>query len=246
MSSRCQKSMKISIVIPAYNEEKYLPATLEKIRDGLANTSCHWEIIVVDNESIDKTRSIAESFGAKVFTEIEHNIAKVRNTGAKNAAGDVLIFIDADTLVPETLFQKITAAMRDEKYLGGAVAVDYGEFQRKWMKLYLKGWQFWGTVFNMKQGAAQFCRKSVFEEIGGYDETIFMGEDVMFYWRLSKFAKRKNSRLLFIENPKVITSPRRFDRMNVWKTLLLTHPLFILLNLKRKRFWHDWYENPVR
>jgi glycosyltransferase involved in cell wall biosynthesis len=246
LSSRCKKQMKISIIIPAYNEEDYLPATLEKICIGLANTDCKAETIVVDNESTDKTRSIAESFGAKVLTETEHNIAKVRNTGAKNAVGDVLIFIDADTLVPEILFQKIIGAMQDEKCFGGAVAVDYGEFKRRWMKFYLKGWQFWGTLFNMKQGAAQFCRKSVFEEIGGYDETIFMGEDVMFYWRLSKFAKQKSGQLLFIENPKVTTSPRRFDRMSVWKTLLLTHPLFILLTAKRKKFWRDWYENAVR
>ena len=238
--------MKISIVVPAYNEENYLPATLGKIRAGLANVKCDSETIVVDNESSDKTRLIAENFGAKVFTEIERNIAKVRNTGAKNASGDVLIFVDADTLVSETLFGKITDEMRDKKCFGGAVAVDYGEFKRKWMKFYLRGWQFWGTLFNMKQGAAQFCRKSVFEEIKGYDETIFMGEDVMFYWRLSKFARRKNGRLFFIENPKVTTSARRFDGMSVWKTLLLTHPLFILLTSKRRRFWRDWYEKAVR
>ncbi len=136
--------------------------------------------------------------------------------------------------------------MQDEKCFGGAVAVDYERFERKWMKLYLRSWQFWGTFFNMKQGATQFCRKSVFENLGGYDETIYMGEDVMFYWRLSKFAGRANGHLFFIENPKVITSARRFDRMGIWKTLLLTHPLFILLTSKRKKFWRDWYENAVR
>ena len=238
--------MKISIVIPAYNEENYLPATLEKIRAGLTCVAGDSETIVVDNESTDRTGQIAQSFGAKIFTESEHNIARVRNKGAKNATGEILVFIDADTLVPETLFPTIFDAMRDEKCFGGAVAVDYGEFQRKWMRFYLRGWQFWGTLFNMKQGAAQFCRKSVFEQLSGYDETIFMGEDVMFYWRLSKFARRKNAFLVFIENPKVMTSARRFDRMSVWKTLLLTHPLVILLNSKKKKFWRDWYENAAR
>ncbi len=238
--------MKISVIIPAYNEENYLPATLEKIGADLVNAGCDSETIVVDNESTDKTRQIAESFGAKVFTETEHNIAKVTNTGAKNAKGDILVFIDADTLVPETLFQKIADAMRDEKCFGGAVAVDYGKFKRKWMKFYLRGWQFWGKLFNMKQGAAQFCRKSVFEQLKGYDETIFMGVDVIFYWRLSKFAGQKNGRLFFIENPQVTTSTRRFDEMSIGKTLLLTHPLFILLTSKRRKFWRDWYENAVR
>jgi glycosyltransferase involved in cell wall biosynthesis len=238
--------MKISIVIPAYNEENYLPATLVKIGAALANVGCDSETIVVDNESTDKTRLIAESFGAKFFTETERNIAKVRNTGAKNSGGDVLIFVDADTLVPDSLFQKIADVMRDKKCFGGAVAVGYGEFRRKWMKFYLCGWQFWGAFFNMKQGATQFCRKSVFENLGGYDETIYIGEDVMFYWRLSKFARRANGYLFFIENPKVVTSARRFDKMSIWKILLLTHPLFILLTLKRKKFWRDWYENAVR
>ena len=74
--------MKISIVVPAYNEENYLPATLEKICAGLANVRCDSEMIVIDNESSDKTRLIAENSGAKVFTETKHNIAKVRNTSA--------------------------------------------------------------------------------------------------------------------------------------------------------------------
>jgi len=238
--------MKISIVIPAYNEEKCLPATLEKIGAALAKFGGDSETIVIDNESTDDTARIAKNFGAKVITETEHNIARVRNTGAKTADGDVLIFIDADTLIPGSLVQTIADAMRDDECFGGAAAVEYGRFQRKWMRWYLRGWKFWGTLLNMKQGATQFCRKTVFEQIGGYDETVYMGEDVMFYWRLSKFAKCQDGRLLFIENPKVTTSARRFDRMSIWKTLLLTHPLFILLTSRKKKFWRDWYEKAVR
>ena len=238
--------MKISVVIPAYNEEKCLPVTLEKIGMALLNVDCVTEVIVVDNESTDNTSQIAKNFGAKVFTETEHNIARVRNTGAKNSSGDVLIFVDADTLVPETLFQTIADQMKDEKCFGGAVAVDYEPFKRKWMKYYLRGGEFWQTVFNWKQGATQFCRKSVFQTIGGYDETIFMSEDVQFYRRLTKYAKQKDGYLFFVEEPRVITSARRFNEMSLWKTLLLTHPLFFVLTSRRKRFWKDWYEKAVR
>lgn len=238
--------MKISVIIPAYNEAKYLPATLEKIRVALSKVDGDSEIIVVDNKSTDASGQIAGGFGAKVLTETEHNIGKVRNTGAKSAGGDVLVFVDADTLVPETLLQKIADAMTDDKCFGGAVAVGYEPFRRKWMKWYLKGWEFWGSFFNMKQGAAQFCRKPIFEELKGYDETIYMGEDIMFYWRLSKLAKKKGGYLSFIENPKVTTSARRFDKMSLGKTFLLTHPLFILLTSKKKRFWRDWYEKAIR
>ncbi len=238
--------MKVSVIIPAYNEEQCLPETLERIGKALSVAACPSEIIVVDNDSQDGTKQVAEAFGAKVFLEKEHNISRVRNTGAKNSTGDVLIFIDADTLVPDTLFQKITAVMENEKCLGGAVGVEYEDFERKWMKFYLMGWAFWGKFFNMAQGAAQFCRKSVFEKLEGYDQTIFMGEDVEFYWRLSKFAKRNKGYLHFVEHPKVITSARRFDKMSLWKTFLLTHPIFIRLTWRKKSFWKDWYEKAVR
>ena len=237
---------KVSVIIPAYNEEQCLLETLERIGKALSMIACSFEIIVVDNDSQDKTKQIAEAFGAKVFLETKHNIGKVRNTGAENSTGDVLIFIDADTLVPETLFQKITAVMEDEKCFGGAVAVEYENFKRKWMKYYLAGWKFWGKFFNMAQGAAQFCRKPVFEELKGYDPTIFMGEDVEFYWRLSKYAKRNNGYLHFVEQPKVKTSARRFDKMSLWKTFLLTHPIFIRLTWRKKSYWKDWYEKVVR
>jgi len=238
--------MRLSVIIPAYNEEKYLPETLERIVAALSVAECDSEIIVVDNESADKTREIAEGFGAKVIRESVHNIGKVRNTGGKAAVGDVLVFVDADTLVPDVLFRKIAGAMEDEKCFGGAVSVEYGELKRRWMKFYLLGWKFWEKVFNSKQGATQFCRADAFHEIGGYDENIYVGEDVEFYWRLTKYARQNKGRLFFIESPKVKTSARKFNLMSLWKILVLTNPLFILPAAKSKRFWKDWYEKPVR
>jgi cellulose synthase/poly-beta-1,6-N-acetylglucosamine synthase-like glycosyltransferase len=238
--------MNISVIVPAYNEEKLLPATVECIRAALNACGVDSEVIVVDNESDDRTAEIAEAAGARVVDEGIRNISRVRNTGAAAAIGDVLIFIDADTHVPETLFRKIANEMRDPRCFGGAVAVEYGRFERWWMRFYSMGWGFWGKVFNMKQGAAQFCRKTVFDKLGGYDERIFLGEDIDFYWRLTALAKREGGRLIFIEQPKVETSTRRFDKMSIWKTLLLINPLYILLNSRRASSWKDWYENAVR
>ena len=238
--------MQLSVVIPAYNEEQYLPQTLTRVTNALDVAGYPSEIIVVDNDSYDQTRTVSESFGARVISETKHNISRVRNTGAKHAVGDVLVFIDADTLVPETLFKKIAEAMIDERCFGGAVSVKWGELERTWMKLYLLGGKFWTTVFNMKQGAAQFCRKSVWEKLEGYDETIFMGEDVEFYWRVSRFAKRNSGRLYFIEDLQVTTSARRFDKMSLWKTFLLTNPMFIPFAWRKKKWWKDWYEEAVR
>lgn len=236
--------MKLSVIIPAYNEENLLPETLQAVVAAAADLAC--EIIVVDNESTDKTAQIAKGFGAKVSSESERNIAQVRNTGAKNANGDVLIFIDADTIVPPPLFLKIADVMKDEKCFGGAVAVEYEEFKRKWMNLYMPGWKFWGAVFNMKQGAAQFCRKAVFEMLNGYDKSIYVGEDIEFYWRLTKFAGQNGGHAFFIKEPKVKTSARRLDRISFWKTFVLMNPIYIILNWRKKSLWKEWYEKTIR
>lgn len=237
---------KLSVIIPAYNEEQCLFKTLEHIDRALSQLSGPREIIVVDNKSEDATVRVATSFGVKVFSESEHNIARVRNTGAENSTGNILIFIDADTLVPENLFQRVMEAMADQNCFGGAVAVKYASPKRRWVSLYLQGWKFWGTVFNMKQGAAQFCRKPIFEQVRGYDQTVYVGEDIEFYWRLTKFAEQQGAYLNFIEEPHVTTSSRRFDKLSVGKTLLVTNPIFVYLGWRKKSFWKDWYENAVR
>ncbi|HEY0658530.1 MAG TPA: glycosyltransferase [Pyrinomonadaceae bacterium] len=99
--------MKFSVIIPAFNEEYYLPKTLWSIKEAAKEIDFPMEIIVVDNESTDKTARIAADLGVIVEFEAEHNIAVIRNAGAKKASGEVLIFIDADTFVPKTLFRVI-------------------------------------------------------------------------------------------------------------------------------------------
>ena len=220
--------------------------TLETIAVALRRGETEKELIIVDNKSTDGTADIATRFGASVVTESVRNIGRVRNTGAKAASGDVLIFIDADTRVPAELIDRIGIVMQDDRCFGGAVSVDYGPFERRWMRHYPALWKFWGRVFNMKQGAAQFCRREIFAELGGYDESIFLGEDVAFYWSLTKLARQKGGRLDFIENMSVITSSRRFDKMSLWRTAVLTHPIFIGLFYKRASVWKDWYDNAVR
>ncbi len=94
--------MKLSLIIPACNEEAYLGATLEAARQA-----GDVEVVVVDNASTDRTAAVATSFRAKVVRESQRSIARARNAGAANATGDVLVFLDADTIVPERFFQRI-------------------------------------------------------------------------------------------------------------------------------------------
>lgn len=237
--------MKITIVIPSFNEEKLIGRTLAAATESLT-ASGGGEIIVVDNLSTDKTRQIAIEAGVRVADENVRNISAVRNRGAKDASGDTIFFLDADTQISKPVCRRITTIMEDPKCLGGSFWVSYGRFERGWMHYYSKGWKFWGRVFNMRQGAAQFCRKSAFQKLGGFDETIFMGEDVDFYWRLASLAKVTGGYLRNIDDVEILTSPRRFDRMSVLRTLILTHPFYIMTFRRKVEAWKEWYEKPVR
>ena len=238
--------MNLSVVIPAYNEEKYLPQTIESLKLALENIN-DVEIIVVDNASTDATRAIAASFGAHIGDEKEHNIGKVRNTGAAQASGDTVVFLDADTNVCPGIFEKIMAAMADSKCIGGSAAVEYdGEFRRVWVRWFMLLWPLLGKFMRMRQGALQFCRKDVFFELGGYDATIFVGEDIEFHWRLDKAARKSGCRTAFIEEPKVRTSSRRWDQMGLLQMLFFTHPVTIFLAWRFRPFWKAWYEKAIR
>ncbi|MFI5454040.1 MAG: glycosyltransferase family 2 protein [Isosphaerales bacterium] len=107
--------MTISVIIPAFNEERYLPQTLEHLHRAEEHLEAvpdrDVEIIVVDNASSDRTAEIALAAGTRVIPVPEHNIARVRNAGAGAASGGLLIFLDADTLVPEILLSRIVQVM---------------------------------------------------------------------------------------------------------------------------------------
>ena len=166
--------MSISVVIPAFNEALYLPATLSRLRDAVAACMCDTELIVVDNESTDSTREVAQSFGATVVHESVRNIARVRNAGASVARGDVLAFLDADTIVPACFLNRVAEAMGDPACLGGSADIVHAPAS-KLLRIYLRAWRWLGIRLGMAQGAAQFCRRQAFDLLKGYDESYFMG-----------------------------------------------------------------------
>jgi glycosyltransferase involved in cell wall biosynthesis len=241
--------MLISVVIPAFNEAGYLGETLASLNRAKAflqrEGGLQAEIIVVDNDSDDSTADVARALSATVVGEKQHNVAKVRNSGAKLSHGDVLVFVDADTVVPDKLLWRIVEVMSDASCFGGAVEPDYRPIKRT-VKVYLQFWRVIGKLIGMAQGATQFCRRDLFFALNGYDETLFMGEDVDFHWRLKRVAKRENGGVVFIEDPRVVSSTRRFDQWRLWRTVVWTNPLFILLFRRRRTCWHGWYKAAPR
>jgi glycosyltransferase involved in cell wall biosynthesis len=237
--------MLISVIIPAFNEESYLPTTLSSLRDAVSACWCAAELIVVDNESTDRTSEIAQSFGATVVHETVHNISMVRNAGARASRGDVLAFVDADTIVPPCFLQRVAAAMGDPACFGGSAEIVHTPAS-KLLRAYLRVWRWLAIRFDMVQGAAQFCRRSAFDALKGYDESYFMGEDVDFYWRLQKLCASTGGHVSFLDDVKVVPSPRRFDLTPTWRTLIFTNPVFIALFRKRHSAWTAWYVKTPR
>ena len=241
--------MLLTIVVPAFNEEGYLSETLASLDRAKAflqrERSIQTEIIVVDNDSDDSTADVALALGVAVAREALHNVAKVRNAGAKLSNGETIVFVDADTVVPENLLSRIVDVMSDDTCFGGAVDTDY-QPKKLTAQAYLGFWRIIGKLTGMAQGATQFCCKDAFFTLKGYDETLFMGEDVDLYWRLKRFAKRQHGRVVFIEDIRVVPSTRRFDQWRLWRTLLWTNPLFILMFRRSQRWWRGWYKSAPR
>ncbi len=239
----------LSVIIPAFNEERFLPETLGHLRRSTEHLGLvlgrDVEIIVVDNASSDRTAEIALASGAKVIPVPEHNIARVRNAGASAASGDLLVFLDADTLIPEGVLSRIVRVMEEPTCLGGAVDTDYRP-ARPLIRAYLRSWRLIGLWLGMAQGALQFCRRDAFFALKGYDESIYLGEDVDFYWRLGKFAKTRGQYVRFLKDVRVVPSCRRFDQWPTLRILIETNPLYITLFRHRQAAWRGWYGDVPR
>jgi glycosyltransferase involved in cell wall biosynthesis len=242
-------AMSMSVIVPAYNEDGGISHTLQCIniandylreRDGPSV-----DILVVDNASTDQTGNVARDSNARVIQEAVRGVANARNAGARTAQGDILVFIDADVVIPESTLWRVFQVMSDQRCIGGAVDTHYQPTSTL-VKRYLEAWRVLGRMLGMAQGAVQFCRHESFLSLGGYDETFYMGEDVDFYWRLARKARRQGFHVCFIDDIRVVPSSRRFDQWPLWRILLWTNPLIVFLFRRRRKVWGGWYKHPPR
>ena len=181
----------ISVIIPTLNEEKYLPACLESLEKQTIKPD---EVIVVDSNSPDRTREIAKEHGCKVINKV-CNIATARNIGVKASRGDILVFLDADTVIPEGWIERSLKFLSSPKIIGYMCLPDYSGLRGKqW--LYCKLMRFWHVFSRIKLPISGVCavgfavKREAFEEVGGFDEKIDVGEDTDLEFRLRKTGKR--------------------------------------------------------
>ena len=235
-----------SVIIPAYNEEYLLPATLSSLQLAMDSIPHKGEIIVVDNNSTDNTAQVAESYGARVIFEPFRQIAKARNSGALNAKSDFLIFLDADTILPPQLLQNAINLLKEKKYCGGGTLLSF-DSQLPFLAVRLvKFWNWISKTGKLAAGSFIFCLTRGFYEIGGFDENIYAGEEITFSRKIKKWGKKNNLSFIIISDYAVITSGRKFQ----WYSSMQLALLFILFTifpfaLRNRSLCNFWYRRPT-
>jgi glycosyltransferase involved in cell wall biosynthesis len=189
----------ISFVVPAHNEAPLLGATLRAIRAAAGERH---EIIVVDDSSTDDTASIAERAGARVISVALRQISAVRNAGAREARGEFLFFVDADTVVNAAVVAEALGALREGAVAGGAPFRFDGELPL-WVRVLEPAFLGYQRAARLAAGCFFFCRRDAFERVGGFDRKLFAGEEIM----LSKALQREGRFVVVRES--VRTSGRK-------------------------------------
>ena len=196
----------ISIIIPAYNEEKFLPKLLRSIRKQAYKNK---EVIVADASSTDRTAEIAGEYGARV---VEGGMPAVgRNNGAKKAKGDIFLFLDADVVLPDAYFLEATIKEFERQKLDIATCFPAPLSDKKIDHLFH---QFFNVYCNLLKsmmphtpGFCIFARRSLHEQIGGFDENVKLAEDHDYAEQAVKAGK-----FGIIKSRKIPVSIRRFEK----------------------------------
>jgi glycosyltransferase involved in cell wall biosynthesis len=203
--------VKISIVIPAFNEEWLIGESLAQIKSAagaFAKIGWEFELIVCDNNSTDRTAEIARAAGAIVVFEPVNQIARARNSGAAAASGDWLVFVDADSHPSTELFADAAVAIQSWKCVGGSATMQLDE------KYFVAGIVtfLWNVTSRWKKnfaGAFVFCEANTFRKLGGFSNEWFCAEELEFGQRLKKLAKETEKRVFILHRHPLLTSARK-------------------------------------
>jgi glycosyltransferase involved in cell wall biosynthesis len=176
----------LSFVVPAHNEAELIGGTLAALHAAAQLVGQPYEIIVVDDASTDRTAALARDQGARVTQVNCRNIAATRNAGAREASGEWLFFVDADTVVPSRALDAALRALRQGAIGGGAgvrfdgpVPLYARILERVVLPLLL-------PLLKMAPGCFLFCTRQAYVGAGGFDESRSWAEEVIFSNRLKR------------------------------------------------------------
>lgn len=226
----------ISFVVPAYNEEALIGRTLEALNRAARLAGEAHEVVVVDDASTDRTAAISEAHGARVVRVNLRQISATRNAGAREAAGDKLIFVDADTVVTDEVVRAAIESM-NRGAAGGGCAVRFDGHIPRYAQLVSPMLTRLFRATGLACGCFLFCSRRAFDATGGFDESLFASEEI----GMSRALKRQGRFVVLRES--VISSGRKL-RMYTGKEALRLFGGILLAGpkaLKRRDGLELWY-----
>jgi glycosyltransferase involved in cell wall biosynthesis len=214
--------MKVSVIVPAFNEAKLIAASLRAITEALAAFSARvWEteLIVCDNNSTDATAELARAAGATVVFEPVNQIARARNTGAAAATGDWLIFVDADSRPTAALFAEVAEQIASGACVGGGCVVRLDE--RHFLADRVTAcWNLLSRIQKWAAGSFVFCERKAFVAVGGFSQELFASEEIEFSQKLNRLAARESRKVVILHRHPLVTSARKlrlYSRREWWR-----------------------------
>lgn len=236
--------MKISIVIPANNEEGYIKRCLDSIRDQSIPVGSSIEVVVVLNRCTDGTQGIAKQYDAIVLENDSKNLSAIRNTGINSATGDWIVTIDADSWMSPAVMAEIFRRAQAQNVLGGGIRIRPERLSIGIATGYAM--MLVPAFFLRLSFGLYWFRKSDFIAIGGFDENMHIAEDVDFVRRLKKHGRVTGRRYEKITSEYVTTSCRKFDQFGDWHFIrIFGNPIKTYNAMKGKDQDYldkNWYE----
>lgn len=241
-----RRALKISVVIPAYNEEKLLPATLAAVaaaRAAFQERGWASEVIVCDNNSADRTVEVARAGGATVVFEPVNQIGRARNTGAAAATGDWLVFVDGDSEPSAGLFADLAEAAASGRVLAGGATLRT-DAPNWWYELFARLWCVWSRLATHMAGSFIFVETAAFRELGGFSHQFFAAEELDLSVRLKRLAKQRGQRVVILHRHPLKTSARKatlysFRETVVFLVKTVFRPRKMLTDRAACALWYD-------
>ena len=238
--------MKVSVIVPAFNEEKLIAQSLRSIKAALSSfTARGWEteVVVCDNNSTDRTAAIAADEGAVVVFEPVNQIGRARNAGARAASGDWLIFVDADSFPSSELFAATAEIIASGKAAAGGAVIRMDSRDRA-MDLATWTWNQISKLCKWMAGSFIFCDAKAFREVGGFSSALYVSEELDLSRRLKVWAKASHRKIVIITKHPMLSSARKAGLYSRFEFL----KLFARVIFSRGRAMRDpqacniWYD----
>ena len=232
----------ISVITPAHNEELFIKKCLFSVKAAAKVVSEEVEHIVVLNRCTDRTEDIATQFGVKVITDDSRNLSHIRNKGAEESKGDILVTIEADSQMTSTMLIEVLRKLDSGKYIGGGVKIVPERISLGILcsLLVVAPFVLWHGV-----SAGMFwCLRKDYEAIGGFDEKLACVEDIDFGKRLKRYGKDRGKRYCTIRKAHIVTSCRKFDQFGDW--YFIKNPMVVYRVFKRDQKQADQFYYDAR